>query len=58
VFGVPSLESCTERTEIQKQLTKNWKELKRQFEFIARYAAKDRLAEAITVFSEARKNRT
>jgi len=56
-LSVMSLKSCTDRTEIQKQLAENWQTLKQQFEFIARYAAKDRLVEAITIFSEARKSR-
>ena len=55
--SVLSLGSSTNRTEIQKQLADNWQTLKQQFEFIARYAAKDRLVEVITIFSEARKSR-
>ncbi|GEM_PF-1380504 len=57
LFSVLSLESCTNRTEVQNKLAENWQTLKQQFELIARYAAKDRLVEAITIFSEARKSR-
>ncbi|MBU1166377.1 site-specific integrase [Candidatus Micrarchaeota archaeon] len=57
VFSVLSLESCKDRNEIQKQITQNWSDIKQQLSFIGRYAAKDRLAEAISIFSEARKSR-
>ncbi|MFH2105695.1 MAG: hypothetical protein ABII22_00395, partial [Candidatus Micrarchaeota archaeon] len=56
-YSVLSLESCTDRTEIQKQLAQLWPNIKRELDFIARYTAKDRLVEAISIFSEARKNR-
>jgi integrase len=52
-----SPESCNNRTETQKQLAQSWPNIKQQLEFIGRYAAKDRLAEAISIFSEARKSR-
>lgn len=54
--SVLGLESCS-RKEIRRILRKNWKDLKRQFEFIARHAPKDKLVEAITIFSESRKSR-
>jgi len=56
-FCVSSLESWTDRTEIQTQICRNWKQIKHELEFVGRYASKDRLVEAITVFSEARKSR-
>jgi integrase len=48
--------SC-ERKEIQQQLRKDWKHIKKQMEFLARYISKDRLVEAISIFSESRKSR-
>ncbi|MFP3949497.1 MAG: tyrosine-type recombinase/integrase [Candidatus Micrarchaeia archaeon] len=45
------------RKEAQAQIRKDWKRIKKELDFLARYASKDKLAEAITLFSEGRKSR-
>ena len=45
------------RKEAQAQIRKNWKGIKKELDFLAHYASKDKLAEAITIFSEGRKSR-
>ena len=45
------------RKEAQAHIRKNWKRIKKELDFLARYSSKDKLAEAITIFSESRKSR-
>ncbi len=45
------------RKEAQAHIRKNWRRIKKELDFLARYSSKDKLAEAITIFSESRKSR-
>ncbi|MBD3398059.1 tyrosine-type recombinase/integrase [Candidatus Micrarchaeota archaeon] len=45
------------RKEAQAHIRINWRRIKKELDFLARYASKDKLAEAVTIFSESRKSR-
>jgi integrase len=56
MFSVSGSGFCSRR-EAQARIREGWSQIRAELQFLARYASKDKLAEAITVFSEGRKSR-